>query len=375
MPILLLFLLGWELPGQNQIPNETIVNGLINHFESLDKIQVSGIISDGLKHPESSDAEFTFYKFGTKAKYIERTVEAPSAKNKEKYLYSKECYADNGGFFRVQNDPESGNYKEGYGDLYDVKNASTPLKQIEHQLAIAGLGGCFAYSYLKESLSPCYTIRELFSISKFIITDDSVGNAKAYKINTNSSWGTITFWVDINTFKPLLVRSDFKSSGLMPNGLILSAIEKDKPYKTSGTKEEYRYFYDEAFSADFPKKIIRGNSQTGLFNGEEISSEGTIVITYTEFKKLLNRESVIFSISSTAKNGTKFHIDNQPQIAYHLEDGQLVLSANHKFLNQISQTVFGGIGFWHRFFLTLGPLLVTGLLALWGWRRFSHKIQ
>ena len=74
MPILLLFLLGWELPGQNQIPNETIVNGLINHFESLDKIQVSGIISDGLKHPESSDAEFTFYKFGTKAKYIERTV-------------------------------------------------------------------------------------------------------------------------------------------------------------------------------------------------------------------------------------------------------------------------------------------------------------
>ncbi len=78
-------------------------------------------------------------------------------------------------------------------------------------------------------------------------------------------------------------------------------------------------------------------------------------------------------ISSTAKDGTTIHLSNQPQIAYHLEGGQLVLSANHTFLNKTSQTVFGSCGFWQRLTLGLVPLILTGSLGLFLWIRWRPK--
>ena len=156
----------------------------------------------------------------------------------------------------------------------------------------------------------------------------------------------------------------------------MEASQSKLEYKTLSYNRRYFYTYSPGKTIlGVPTQIKMVEKSLDLIEGEqrEVSEESLFIYSLVEpFSQSMNKN---FIISSTAKNGTKFHIDNQPQIAYHLEDGQLVLSANHKFLNQISQTVFGGIGFWHRFFLTLGPLLVTGLLALWGWRRFSHKIQ
>ena len=123
----------------------------------------------------------------------------------------------------------------------------------------------------------------------------------------------------------------------------------------------------------YPKKVIIKNKNIGSYNNEEIIGSETNVITYKIIEPWTKDDPSIFRISSTAKNGTPFHLSSHPQIAYHLEEGQLVLSANHKFLNKISQTVFGAPGFWQRLTLILVPLILSTALGFFLWKRWRPQ--
>ncbi len=304
-------------------------------------------------------------------KYIEFPINV-NTKDKLDAANSFEIYSNPNGHFRVQTDFKTG--KIALTDGYFLEpNNNVQYRLIEMNSALVGLSGYFAYSSLESDLNPCYTLGELFDISKVTVSEERLNQKEASKIVANSTWGTVTFWVDKLSLKPLKIVSVLTGSCKMANGLILSAVEANREYKTISQTREIDYSYEPSFSAEYPKQVIIKSINVGSYNGEEIVGSGTNVITYKTIEKWTKDDASVFRISSTAKNGTPFHLSTHPQIAYHLEDGQLVLSANHQFLNKISQTVFGGPGFWQRLALILIPLVLTAALGLFLWLRWRPK--
>lgn len=352
-------------------PSSDWVNQFVNRFESFDNIHVEGISSGALNDFVTLETEFKFFKSHNKSKYIHFPLNIDS---EEKLAHANwyEVYSNPNGHFRVQMDFKTKQISLTDGHLLD-SNSKNQYKILEVNNDLVGLSGGFAYSSFQYELNPYYTLRELFDISKISVTDERLNQKDTSKIVAQSSWGTITFWVDKKSLKPWKVVSHCTGSCKMPNGLVLSAVEADREYKTVSMTTEFDYSYDDSFSKMYPKKVTIKNKNIGFYNNEEVIGTGINVITYKIIEPWTKDDPSIFRISSTAKNGTPFGLSSHPQIAYHLEEGQLVLSANHKFLNKISQTVFGAPGFWQRLTLILVPLILSTALGLFLWKRWRPQ--
>ena len=364
-----------------QMDAAAVSQKLLNHFQSLNNghIQGSFQVSTGTGNQSFTEkAEFDYYKKGVKAKYLEHNIEI-KVKGKQlpqNQFISMEKFTNEFGLFSHNNDPVTGKYRLGGGILWEGKKSTLGVKTIEINRPLAPLTGNFAFTVVNMPTNPCFSFEELLGISKAELSEDQVDGQKAQLLTLRSAWGLVRIWLDPVLFRPIRVESELTGNTLQATGVTVEASQSKLEYKTLSYNRRYFYTYSPGKTIlGVPTQIKMVEKSLDLIEGEqrEVSEESLFIYSLVEpFSQSMNKN---FIISSTAKNGTKIHINNQPQIAYHLEDGQLVLSANHKFLNQISQTVFGGIGFWQRFFLTLGPLLVTGIMAFWVWHRLRHKIQ
>ncbi len=363
-----------------QLDAVAVSQKLLSHFQSVDKVHIRGVFRESIGDPPFiSKYAFDFYKRGTSSKYLQKTVELLDGGKPipPDQFNSFESFTDEFGAYSHSNDPVTGKYMYGFGVLWDGKKSNLGGKTVEINQPLAPLTGNFAFTEVNMPTNPCFSFEELLGISKAELAEGLVGDQKVPLLTLKSAWGLVRIWLDPLLFRPLRVEAERNSKCLQATGVTVEAAQKDKDYKSLVGKVTYSYVYSDKSNANqYPSKVLSKSFSKGILkNEEDIILEQTATYDYELVEPFGKEMQKFLLVSSTAKNGTKFSIDNQPQIAYHLEDGLLVQSANHKFLNQISLTVFGGIGFWQRFFLTLGPLLVTGIMAFWVWHRLRHRIE
>ncbi len=341
-------------------------------FFDLNKPRITGHYSAQNNKNTSPTVYFSYTANGVRFK-LEESLKFPKESAKHPEIMFSEYYSDEMGFYTSFAN-QSGNFIKGYGHLFNRKENNLGVIFSGSKNTLLPISGNFAITIANSDENPCYSFEELIKGSNLETKDGLFENKPASILSMQSKWGNLVFWIDKNHKRPFKVESYINKSGVMATGLALEKAQYNSDYKTNFRKDTYIYFYNINNPSNFPEEITVHTHEEGLYkNDEEITTDQTILIKYDRQK--LSDKPVFenFRISSCAKNGTPFPITNHPQIAYHLEEGHLVLSANHKFLNKISQTVFGSPGFWQRLTLILVPLILSTALGLFLWKRWKPK--
>ena len=350
---------------EQPIPDHSYIKAKLTDFYKIGNLHISGKTKTGVD-VENEITKFNYYKNGFKLKLIQTTNTGESSR-----------YSDEKGFYTTYNNKKDdlGKIFNGYGFLYNNANLPIAIKQSESLPALMPLSGSFAQTIVNRSDNPCYSISELLSMSDMVVKEGSLNSKKVYVVELRSTWGLVTIWLDATLYAPLKAESYIVPSCLMATGKTLTQAQKENSYKTIAMRNIFIYEYEGSNNnKKFPSKIFQRTIENGIANEtESVLIDFFTTIEYFIFEPLTNSMQNNFTISSTAKNGTPFTISNQPQIAYHLENGQLVLSANHQLLNKISHTVFGGPGFWQRLLVILIPSLLSAGLGYFLWRRWKPK--
>ncbi len=356
------------------VDSRFVSNKLIAHFKGIDSVHIkgtNGYLSEDKK--SNSKEEFEFFKKGVDSKYISKTLSEAvnGVELKKSSFISSEKHVNKLGYYALNNDPVTGQFKNGSGILFDTANGWLGQKLVETGFPLSAIMGNFAFTEVNLSKNPFYTFEELIDISKATLSDDTIDKQPVFMLNLKSSWGVVNIWIDKKNYRPVKVESFLDESGLMANGMTVKQGQINSPFKCILTKTTYHFVYNPNSYLNIPVRINYSQQYTMHPDAEQESPPLFFVYHYDTVEPFNSSMNSQFVISSTAKNGTPFHIDNQPQIAYHLEEGQLVLSASHKLLNQISKVTFGTISFWHRLLLSALPIAFLALVGFmfWRWRR------
>jgi len=351
---------------------------LLQHFQSMEDLHIKGEThSSAGPIRYTSKSIFDFYKHGEILKYFEKLAEFQNENDKDKTenAHEFEYFKNEIGVFDINNDPKTGRFQIGDGLLFENKNKLLGFKRVCINGPLAPLTGNFAFTVVNSPQNPCYSFEELLRISKAELKEESLDGVACHLLTLTSPWGLVKIWVDPVRFRPLKAETFLTNKSLQSTGETVEASQKEMNYKTSNIKTTFIYTYDPTETRfQIPLQVRQLQTHNGIAGSEhhEIFLNNLISYTLVEpFSRSMNSKMVI---SSTAKNGTPFGLSSHPQIAYHLEEGQLVLSANHKFLNKISQTVFGAPGFWQRLTLILVPLFLSSALGIFLWIRLLHRV-
>ncbi len=361
--------------GQQDV--EGVSRKLLQHFQSMEDLHIKGELhSSAGPFKYTSKSVFDFFKNGEKLKYFEKLVESQNETDKVKNenVHEFEYYKNESGLFNINNDPKTGQFQIGMGILFENNNDLLGFKRVYINKPLAPLTGNYAFTVVKMTQNPCYSFEELLQISKSEMKEESLEGAACHLLVLTSPWGQVKIWVDPVRFRPLKAETLLTNKSLQSTGETVEVSQKEMNYKTSNIKTTFIYTYDSKETRfQIPLQVRLLQTDSGIAGSEHHEMFDNCQINYTvvePFSRSMNSKMVI---SSTAKNGTPFHLSSHPQIAYHLEEGQLVLSANHKFLNKISQTVFGSPGFWQRLTLILVPLILSTALGLFLWKRWRPQ--
>ncbi len=374
MPLFsILALLAFAQPDATEVSRK-----LLKHFQNMEDLHFRGEFHSTDESTKSTEKSvFDFYKKGEKLKYFEKLVELKNENDKDKIENANEFefFKNEIGVFNINNDPKTGIFHVGTGDLFINNSDIIGLKLVYINKPLVPLTGNYGFTVANSPQNPCYSFEELLQISKAEVKKENLDGVDCQQLTLISPWGLVQIWVDPVLFRPLKAEAHLTNKSLQSTGETVEAAQKNRSYKTLKLKATYFYTYDPKETRfQIPQQVRQIQTETGRIGTEIHDTIDNCLIRYTlvePFSSSMNNKMVI---SSTAKNGTTIHLPNLPQIAYHLEEGQLVLSANHQFLNKISQTVFGGPGFWQRLALILVPLVLTATLGLFLWIRWRPKI-